>query len=91
MANNIFIQAASTLVMNSACEALKEIAGDHYSKEDKDFKDNMILMSMIGFAIATDTHKKEILILFKKLIETEDNKEMKEIINKASELINTKE
>ena len=88
MANNIFIQAASTLVLNSACETLKDLAGDHYIEQDKDYKDNMLMMSMIGYAIATDTHKKEILSLFKKLLKIEDEKELKKIIAKANHLIN---
>ena len=88
MAKNIFIQAASTLVLNSACETLKDLAGDHYIEQDKDYKDNMFMMSMIGYAIATDTHKKEILSLFKKLLKIEDEKELKKIIAKANHLIN---
>lgn len=88
MAKNIFIQAASTLVLNSACETLKDLAGDHYIEQDKDYKDNMLMMSMIGYAIATDTHKKEILSLFKKLLKIEDEKELKKIIAKANHLIN---
>ena len=88
MAKNIFIQAASTLVLNSACETLKDLAGDHYIEQDKDYKDNMLMMSMIGYAIATDTHKKEILSLFKKLLKIEDEKEIKKIIAKANHLIN---
>tara|TARA_R100000995_G_C3471564_1_gene118593 strand:- start:229 stop:507 length:279 start_codon:yes stop_codon:yes gene_type:complete len=88
MAKNIFIQAASTLVLNSACETLKDLAGDHYIEQDKDYKDNMFMISMIGYAIATDTHKKEILSLFKKLIKIDDEKEIKKIIAKANHLIN---
>ena len=91
MAKNIFIQAASTLVLNSACETLKDLAGDHYIEQDKDYKDNMLMMSMIGYAIATDTHKKEILSLFKKLLKIEDQKELTRIVNRAYNIINKKE
>jgi hypothetical protein len=85
--DNTFIKAATALLLHDAMEELKEIAINNGNQYDEEYLDNMLLMSMIGYAIATGRDKRYIVEMFANIVvEQQDENEMN-IINQAKDLL----
>mgnify|MGYP003673457531 CR=1 FL=1 len=85
--DNIFIKAATALLLHDAMEELKEMAIKNGNEHDEEYLDNMLLISMIGYAIATGRDKRYIVEMFANIVvEQQDENEM-DIINQAKDLL----
>ena len=85
--DNIFIKAATALLLHDAMEELKEMAIKNGNEHDEEYLDNMLLISMIGYAIATGRDKRYIVEMFSNIVvEQQDENEM-DIINQAKDLL----
>lgn len=85
--DNIFIKAATALLLHDAMEELKDMAIKNGNEHDEEYLDNMLLISMIGYAIATGRDKRYIVEMFANIVvEQQDENEMN-IINQAKDLL----
>ena len=85
--DNIFIKAATALLLHDAMEELKEMAIKNGNEHDEEYLQNMLLISMIGYAIATGRDKRYIVEMFANIVvEQQDENEM-DIINQAKDLL----
>lgn len=85
--DNIFIKAATSLLLHDAMQELKEMAIKNGNEHDEEYLDNMLLISMIGYAIATGRDKRYIVEMFANIVvEQQDENEM-DIINQAKDLL----
>ena len=87
MRDKLFLQAASSLVVGNAMETLKDIAKRHDCLNDIEYKENMLMLAVIGHAIAKNKDKDYLLEVFSDLILMQKEDEEDEMINKASSLL----
>jgi hypothetical protein len=85
--DNIFIKAATSLLLHDAMEELKDMAIQNGNQHDEEYLDNMLLISMIGYAIATGRDKRYIVEMFANLIDEHKEMDAEDIINQAKGLL----
>ena len=85
--DNIFIKSATTLLLHNAMEDLKDAATKHGRQHDEEYLDNMLLMSMIGYAIATGRDKRYIVEMFANIVDEQQHENAMDIINQAKDLL----
>ncbi len=85
--DNIFIKAATSLLLHDAMEELKEMAIQNGNQHDEEYLDNMLLISMIGYAIATGRDKRYIVEMFANIVNQQGGEDAEDIINQAKGLL----
>tara|TARA_R110000751_G_scaffold219154_1_gene321968 strand:+ start:374 stop:634 length:261 start_codon:yes stop_codon:yes gene_type:complete len=85
--DNIFIKSATTLLLHDAMEELKDVATKHGREYDEEYLDNMLLISMIGYAIATGRDKRYIVEMFADIVVEQQDENAIKIINQAKDLL----
>ena len=80
---NIFIKAATALLLHDAMEELKEMAIKNGNEHDEEYLQNMLLISMIGYAIATGRDKRYIVEMFGNIVKDQQDENAMEVINQA--------
>ena len=68
-------------------EELKQMAIQNGNQHDEEYLDNMLLMSMIGYAIATGRDKRYIVEMFANIVNEQQDENAMEIINQAKDLL----
>lgn len=81
--DNIFIKSATALLLHDAMEQLKDVATKHGREDDEEYLDNMLLISMIGYAIATGRDKRYIVEMFANIVNEQHEQNANDIINQA--------
>ena len=81
--DNTFIKSATALLLHDAMEDLKDVATKHGRENDKEYTDNMLLISMIGYAIATGRDKRYIVEMFGNIVKDQQDENAMEVINQA--------
>ena len=84
---NTFIKAASVIVLKQSMEALKKIAKEHGKQYDDEYNDNMLMMSVIGYAIATGRDKGYILDMFAEIVDEQQWENGELLIDNAKDLL----
>ena len=85
--DNVFIKAATSLLLHDAMEELKDVATKHGREDDEEYLDNMLLISMIGYAIATGRDKRYIVEMFANIVNEQGGEDAEDIINQAKDLL----
>ena len=85
--DNIFIKAATSLLLHDAMEELREMAIQNGNQYDEEYLDNMLLISMIGYAIATGRDKRYIVEMFANIVNQQGGEDAEDIINQAKDLL----
>lgn len=81
--DNTLIKSATALLLHDAMEDLKDVATKHGRENDKEYTDNMLLISMIGYAIATGRDKRYIVEMFGNIVKDQQDENAMEVINQA--------
>ena len=81
--DNTLIKSATALLLHDAMEDLKDVATKHGRENDKEYTDNMLLISMIGYAIATGRDKRYIVEMFGNIVIAQQDENAMEVINQA--------
>jgi Na+/H+ antiporter NhaD/arsenite permease-like protein len=84
---NTFIKAASSIVIHDAMAQLKKLAVKHDKLSDVEYLHNMLLMSVVGYAISTGRDKLYLVEMFTELIKEQQEENAEELIKKAKELL----
>ena len=71
--DNTLIKSATALLLHDAMEDLKDVATKHGRENDKEYTDNMLLISMIGYAIATGRDKRYIVEMFGNIVKDQQD------------------
>lgn len=87
MPNKTFIKAATSLAIFNAIDSIKDIALKHNKTEDMEYIDNMFIISMIGYVIASEQDKKEILDFLMEIASKRNREEQECLINNAKDLL----
>ena len=85
--DNTLIKSATALLLHDAMEDLKDVATKHGRENDKEYTDNMLLISMIGYAIATGRDKRYIVEMFANIVVEQQDENADDIINQAKDLL----
>jgi|TARA_B110000003_G_scaffold243923_1_gene252690 hypothetical protein len=85
--DNVFIKAATSLLLHDAMEELKQMAIQNGNQHDEEYLDNMLLISMIGYAIATGRDKRYIVEMFANIVNEQQDENEIDIINQAKDLL----
>lgn len=81
--DNIFIKSATALLLHDVMEQLKDVATKHGREYDEEYLDNMLLISMIGYAISTGRDKRFIVEMFGNIVNKQHEQNANDIINQA--------
>ena len=81
--DNTLIKSATALLLHDALEDLNDVATKHGRENDKEYTDNMLLISMIGYAIATGRDKRYIVEMFGNIVKDQQDENAMEVINQA--------
>ena len=87
MSNNLFITALTSVALHNASETLIDFAEKHNMQSDRDYINNMLLINVIGYTIATGKYKEEITELFVNIVNKKDEDEYQEVINEIKDLL----
>tara|TARA_R110002051_G_scaffold280089_2_gene341665 strand:+ start:3975 stop:4238 length:264 start_codon:yes stop_codon:yes gene_type:complete len=87
MQDKPLIKAAATLALHTAMENLKDVAKEYDMINDNEYIENMLMISMVGYSIATGRDKKHILSIFNSLLDSQRLDDENSLVKQAKNLL----